>query len=198
MTYNYSATFKTCFVDFMTTAGLKNLADADYKNLYADFSNFYKFLRDNFESRDFFKNSPKTLTTFLLEELSRSNQIRVVTSDLSEAYLEYKKMIDERLERRLGSVRITSLFSKPSGDLDLRKISQSLRPNIVHSVDACYVRLIIIYLPQAIITIHDSFAIDILNVHILINAANFAINHLVTNQQADGLHYRFSSKFILL
>jgi DNA-directed RNA polymerase len=133
-----------------------------------------------------------------MEELKKYNQIRVITSDNSEAYLEYRKMLLIRMDKKYKRARTTAVFQAITEEVDLRKIYQSVRPNLIHSIDACYVRLVLSHLPTGIITIHDSFGIDVLRVDILINAANYAINNLVPEYLEEGERTNFSSPYILL
>lgn len=86
-------------------------------------------------------------------------------------------------------------------DIDFRKTHQAFRPNLIHSVDATYVRLIIQFMPVNLITIHDCFGVDILNVNNLIECANKAINEVgceVGLERAAISKKQFYSKFILL
>jgi DNA-directed RNA polymerase len=127
-------------------------------------------------------------------------EIKVITSDESVAYLEYKKMEVSRLDKRYKTVRTTVLFQNLSDELDLRKSYQALRPNLLHSVDATFVRLILTTLQNPIITIHDSFGMDIFNVDSLIIVANRVINLIASevNEDVEKNNIIFKSKFILI
>lgn len=197
MTYNYSATLWTCWQDFLKNAKIDG---SDYEEVVEDFKLFYNYLRVCFEENMFFKNSSKVLLNFLKKELQNNKQLKITTSDKSNTYLEYNKSIFVRLDKRYKSVRFTMSFQQLTQDLDLKKIYQSLRPNLIHSLDATYVRLILNHLPYGIITIHDSFGIDILSVNILIKIANYSINNLnnLTPFSEMEAARQFASKFILL
>ena len=154
------------------------MAADEYEYVFKDFQNFYLFLKKIFEDNLFFNEPSRNLINFFKKNLTTSKEIRVVTSDESEASLEYKKIIAVRYDKRLGEIRVTVVFNDVSETLDLKKSYQALRPNLLHSVDATFVRLVITRLPRAIITIHDSFGIDILNIDCLITTANHVINLL--------------------
>lgn len=175
MTYNYSATFLTCWKEF--SVGLK-LKEDEFHIVLEDFKEFFKYLKEIFEKDVFFKKSSKSLVNFFKKKLENSGEVEITTSDDSKAYTEYREITLIRLDKKYQNLRFSITFQSLSDNLDLQKIYRSLRPNLVHSLDASYVRLVVDRLPWGIITIHDSFGIDILNVSLLLNIANTAINEL--------------------
>jgi hypothetical protein len=195
MTYNYSATLLTCWRDFS-----ENIlyGEDEYQQLFDDFQKFFNFLKKIFDGDIFFKTPSKKLIEFFKKDFKSLGEIKITTSDQSNAYLEYKKTTVTRLDKRYKTIRFTMVFTDVSEELDFRKSYQSLRPNLLHSLDATLVRIVLNKLPKPIITVHDSFGIDILNVDLLIKITNVAMNSLsidAASQQGTNQYY---SKFILI
>jgi hypothetical protein len=175
MTYNYSATMITCWKEFSERFFLK---DEEYAAVFDDFQNFFKHLGGVFDGNVFFKKSSKSFMEPYRNDLKETGEIKITTADNSHAYLEYKKTNDVRMDKIYKSIRMTIVFQELSTEIDTRKSYQSLRPNLIHSIDATFVRIVLTRLPNPIITIHDSFGIDVLNTDLLIVVANYALNFL--------------------
>ena len=194
MTYNYSATMLTCWKDFSENISFTN---DQYQQIFDDFQKFFNFLKEIFDGDLFFKNPSKKLIEFFKKDFKLAGEIKVTTPDHSHTYLEYKKSTSIRIDKKYKDLRFTIVFWDLSDELDIRKTYQSLRPNLLHSLDATLVRIILNKLPHPIITIHDSFGIDLLSVDLLIQTANIAFNLL----QFEGVGNNYTehqSKFILI
>ena len=196
MTFNYSATLKTSWEDFLHLAKSNQ---QNYHELHKDFKKFYSFLELIFNKDGFFQKPSNSLLEPFKDVLKNSQEIKILTSDNCHAFLEYKKMIKNRLDKRFGGRRFTILFEDMGGEVDYHKTFQAFKPNLIHTIDATYLRFILTLLPEPIITIHDCFGIDILNMDLLIETANKAILE-VGYYNGEKLLYKkiFYSKFILL
>lgn len=89
-------------------------------------------------------------------------------SDNSIIYLNYYKITYYRTDRYIKkdkSSRLTIKLNKLNCTFDKNKTLRFLITNIVQGLDALFLRLILKKLNYLIITIHDSFGIDILNVY---------------------------------
>lgn len=193
MTYNYSATAYTCLNEFIDTAKIPFEEQAFVRS---DFKLFYNFIHDLFEKNSFFKTPSKQLLENCLKELKKTNFLKVTTTDNSEAYLEYLKTKIVRVDKIINNQRRTMSFTTLTSELDLKKIFTSFRPNLIHSLDATYLRLILQKLPYGIITIHDSYGIDILSVKLLIRIANEVINKLGYNKKLP-VQFFYSNNILL-
>lgn len=99
-------------------------------------------------------------------------------------------------------MRKSFIWGELTNELDEVKIFRSLRANLIHTLDGCLARGIILKLPHPIITIHDSYGIDILNINILIKAAkveytNIKIkNDIIPKSQTNA--FEIGSEFLIL
>lgn len=80
------------------------------------------------------------------------------------------------IKQSAQNLRQTFAYLELSTEVNKKKTERSLRANLIHAVDAYFARAIQSQLSYEIVTIHDCFAIDILNVDSLIRAANIAMS----------------------
>lgn len=78
--------------------------------------------------------------------------------------LAYYKPNKLRLERLILTKRETIRWAELSNSIDEQKMFRAIRANIIHSLDGYLVRSTTLCLGYPIITIHDSFGIDILQI----------------------------------
>jgi len=117
--------------------------------------------------------------------------------------LEYVKLTKIRIERMILSKRETILWSTPTQEIDELKMFRAVRANIIHSFDGYLVRSVTLKLGYPIITIHDSFGIDILNITSLIcitqqELEKLAALHLFQASKKPSPNFKIDSEFILL
>lgn len=169
MTINYGSTKWGAFNKFLTNIKEGGWADNNlsFKNIQADFDIFYKFLMDEYETDLLFKLSSKTL-------LGLENNISLVdgfTLDLT-----YNKRLglkcDARLKTPTGKIIRTSIIYsyKLISELDHLKRNRSFRANLLHSLDALFLRKL--GKDFVMITIHDAFFIELTSASYLIDRAN--------------------------
>lgn len=174
MTYIYGASEQTAenyYLDSLPLDLKKNIASIIFKL-------FYMFLQELFNGSKFFKEPLSEIMFYCNQSFLKNNKIIIWTSDKSSITLEYYSLINYRLDRIIQGERNTILYNKLSNNFDKLKTLRSAPANITQSLDALYVRLILNKLAYPIITIHDSFGIDILNIDILIEIANHSIKEI--------------------
>jgi hypothetical protein len=168
------------------------------------FKIFYTFLSDLFKSNNFFKTPLKSLVITGKEKYKQSKEIFIITTDKSKIFLDYNYITTYRLDRIIKNERSTIIFTKLTEFPDNLKTWTSLIANVTQGLDALFVRLIISDMNYPIITIHDCFGIDILNISHLIEIANLSINkisytfeHSIDQLNVDNLPKDYYSKYIL-
>ena len=171
------------------------------------FNLFYKFLNKFFASSDFFETSIDFIKERAELEQNKNKKILVWVTDDSTMNLDYYKIIYYRMDRYIDndkSTRSTIKFGELDDKFDKNKTLRALIANIAQGLDALFLRLIIKELDYPIITIHDSFGIDILRVNYLIKVANIAINKISYSFESDFKsfnHFKLNnyySEYILL
>lgn len=190
MTYNYSASSKTCYEEF--------LHEIEYDNkktnfLYIEFILFYKFIEYFFNCDYFFNQIEQSKLDDILSEMFKSNIYSLQTPDNSTVFYDYLKSIKLRKNRFIDGERKTVQFQQYINEIDEKKTKRAFKPNFIHSVDGTIVRIILKLYKIAISTVHDSFGIDILNVMVLIKLANIAMNEINKKNK-----FKFYSNFVLL
>jgi hypothetical protein len=197
MTYNYSVTYLTALNDFLEECKYKGTQETD---LIKNFKLFFKYLMVLFEEGNFYAESSTLLIENFKELLRICEKLTFCTNDFSEICLEYYKIKKIRKDKILNNKRITIQFDEVSDDLDERKSFRALRANLIHCLDASYLRLIINnYKP--LYTVHDSFGIDILSCDKLIEVANTSINKIYGYNDIyiyKNKHIKYYSNFILI
>ena len=183
MTYVYGAGEKTAL--FYYLEGLPNKVDK--KIAKKIFIMFYEFLDILFSSTNFFGTSSTNMIEDAKKEYEKNKKIYLKTTDKASIPLVYYKIIFYRLDRIIEENRNTILFTNKSDLFDKNKTYGSILANITHSLDALFLRLIILEMDKYFITIHDSFGIDILNIDKLIKAANIAINKIFFSFNDSGV-----------
>ena len=171
------------------------------------FNLFYKFLNKFFASSDFFETSIDFIKERAELEQNKNKKILVWVTDDSTMNLDYYKIIYYRMDRYIDndkSTRSTIKFGELDDKFDKNKTLRALIANIAQGLDALFLRLIIKELDYPIITIHDSFGIDILRVNYLIKVVNIAINKISYSFESDFKsfnHFKLNnyySEYILL
>lgn len=173
MTYNYSIGVGKAKLYFF-----ESVLDEDKNNttLKTYFGLFFKFLKNLFEGGLFYANPSKVIINTFKRRLKETKKLEIKLPDESLIFLQYNYLKKIRLDRIIQHTRKTIVFFTLDDKINDYKTCIALRANLIHSLDATYVRFVIKYLDYSIITIHDSFGIDILNVSKLIFIANKSVN----------------------
>jgi hypothetical protein len=204
LTFHYSVTLYTAINYVMTNLrkDIKyiNLNDECKKEkeklMVEEIKNFFKYLENFFDENEFFEKSSQILTRNWDES---SSFIR--TFDSNQIYLNYYTLTEKRFNiNNWENKRKTMIYFEPSSQYDKKQTIKALRANIVHTLDAQYARLLIN--KYSILTIHDSFGIDIFRICQLIDDANLIMklellkSSIITQQ--TSLDQNLYSIFILL
>lgn len=92
--------------------------------------------------------------------------------------LNYFKFNRQRIERIILNRRSTIVFKTLTEEADDEKMYRALRANIIHCFDGYIVRRITVRLVDPIMTIHDSFGIDILRINLLLRVVREELSEL--------------------
>ena len=181
MTFMYSATYQSLeqyFLNEIDGNGQNQIKlNFEQKHLLKKkFNIFYKFLKNFFESKEFFENSLTDIMNLLKTNLHNFKEIKIIASDGGQINLEYHKQKTYRVNVYLGGERKTMKFLKPELPIDFAQTGMALKPNTTHSLEANLTRLIILKLSYGIIVIHDCFGANIFEVDELILTTNKSIN----------------------
>jgi DNA-directed RNA polymerase len=174
MTINYSLTYRSA-IDYFFQESNKELKDIllnfneeettkFIKKLKDEIKNFYQFLKFDVEREELFEKSSNELISTWHE----GKELK--TCDNATINLNYKKLIKKSIEVKIGNTRLSMVEHVATSEFDKRKTNIALRANIVHSMDSFFVRAILN--DKSMITIHDSFGIDIASTPLLIDKAN--------------------------
>lgn len=188
MTYIYGAGQKTALKYY-----LENLPKKMDENIGIKvFKLFYKFLDSFFSSTEFFEKPVDLIINKAKLEHINKKKILIRTTDLSTIRLDYYKYINYRLDRIIEKKRSTIKYGYVDTNIfDEDKTFRALIANIAQGLDALFLRLIIKELEIPIITIHDSFGIDILRVSYLIKIANLSINKISYSFDSDFKSFNY-------
>ncbi len=98
MTYNYSATFYTCWQEFedRLKEGNPLLNNTQLQLIKQDYKAFYKFLDDLFNKQNIFTNSLDGLTQDLLGSYEENKQITIQSTDKATIHLHYLISVSRR------------------------------------------------------------------------------------------------------
>jgi hypothetical protein len=97
--------------------------------------------------------------------------------DGSKINLEYKKfeILDKRKEWKSNKSRWSIVKKTLTDELDEKKTYTAFDPNLVQAYDANLVKFVFLK-NHKIFTIHDSFGVDVTNIHLLIDDINKYFN----------------------
>lgn len=201
MTNPYSAGEEISWIYFKKSVKEEFLLnDSKIDDLKEDFINFYQFVSDFFEELHFFKNSSKKIIKYYTEMAKKEKKIILINED-SQANFIYYKHKTHYIDIKNNSERITKKIKKIDyNKINYNKIHTSIRANIAHWLDAIFLRKLVNKLKNPIFTVHDEFAIDILNVNNLIIYANEIANESIKiDIPWDHSHnFKIFSIFILI
>ena len=159
-----------------------NININEHSDLPHLFQNFNTFIDKSFWTDYYLSQSPKILLTYINNLLDNNKSITIQAHDAETNLIYYKFKnttwdliieipIYNKKIRKTKSYRIID-----SENIDMRKIKDSIRANCVHFIEALLVRDINSHFNPPLLSIHDCFLVDILNVNKFINVANTEIH----------------------
>lgn len=165
MTHNYQATYLTCLNEFKAHHNLPwDNNDERNRQILPIFKAFYDYLNFLFNSNTYFAVSANTLVQWFKNQWEFERQVHYTTQDNLWIPLEYVKLTKQRVERLILTKRETITWLSKSQEIDEIKMFRAVQANIIHSFDGYLVRSVTTRLGDPIITIHDSFGVDILRI----------------------------------
>ncbi len=178
MTNPYSAGEKTSWDYFIKSVKKENnVKEEEILKLKIIFKSFYEFVTDFFEELNFFKNSSKRIIDYYITLAKKEKKIIMINEDSETNFIYYKHRTHYIDIKEKNEKRITKKIKKIDFNLiNYKKIYTSIRANVAHWLDSIFLRKLVNRLENPIFTIHDEFAIDILNVNNLIIYANEIAN----------------------
>ncbi len=201
MTNPYSAGELKCWEYFIKSVvkefSIDENKSEDLKDL---FKSFYSFVTDFFEELHFFKNSSKKIIDYYINIAKKEKKIILIFDDSNTDFI-YFKHKTHYIDIISDSKRVTKKIKKIDySKINYKKIYTSIRANMAHWLDAIFLRKLVNRLKNPIFTIHDEFAIDILNVNNLIICANEIANEdIKIDIPWDKSHnFKIFSIFILI
>jgi hypothetical protein len=204
MTHNYQATYLTCLNEFKAYNQLPwDNAAGDNIKVIPIFKAFYKYLDILFASNEYFAISSECIVEWFQTRWVDTRTAQFTTLDNLFVPLDYGKITKQRVERLILTKRETILWAALTDEIDETKMFRAVRANIIHSFDGYLVRQVTLRLGYPIITIHDSFGIDILNVSRLITIVQEELTKLVglnlfNDARTTQSKFRIDSEYILL
>lgn len=167
MTRNYGCGLKKSFKYF--NESIKDITK-DYNKIEINeinniFIKFYKYISENNEIN---KGDNNIIINFFKKNKS------IIFQDLSKTNYKYFKFKEKRIDSTVDNKRYTRIIKKITNIEDIKKYKISIVANYIQSQDACLVRWVLNRI--TIITIHDCFMIDYVNISYLIALINEGMN----------------------
>lgn len=194
----YSAGWELCWNNYVLAIKENSLDIKIDKNLKKIFKEFYRFIKEDFQSFLYIKSSDN-----LVEEMVENFEALrtyVLKSDTGIADISYYKLIEKSIEKKYfikdikeKMERITKLIKEISDAIDIESFNVASGANYAHFNDADELRQIEILLDYCIITIHDSFLIDFKNCSNLID-----IKISIYQKEIDKFEKNFEIKNIFI
>lgn len=178
MTFNYSATMFKNMEDTLSEIRKSDIFNALdetekhllIKNAIEEIKNFRKYLENSYEEEIFFMNKSSSI----IDEWS-ADKDHITTFDKQKIKVNYYKTKEKRINTfTTDKSRKTHVYYELTKEYDKIATEKALRANIIHSSDSQFSRLMLFKYP--IISIHDSFGVDIFNICKFIDDANKAMN----------------------
>ncbi len=175
MTRYYSASYPTLWKTFRYNIRKKYGKEFLTKN-YNELSDLFLVIYRTLPSVEL-KMYNSSVKEFLerIKNIAAHNDKSIIIEDISIS-LEYNKSISFRRDFMKNGVRRTIVYNVPVDIFYARKTYNALVPNIIHTLDAAYVRETLLEMNIYCIVIHDAFLIDFANADLLINTTKKTIN----------------------
>lgn len=192
MTNNYGSTEYSCWNTFLNVNEeyIQNLSIEKKNEIRLFFKFFYNFIHE--DDKFFYISSDKIHSTML-----EKNFLLTIENDAL-VNLKYYKTLTKSIEIYVQNERFIKQEFILTSVLDEKKIKSSIRANYVHSLDSALVRWI---LKQVrLITIHDCFMIDYINITYLVAKINEGMRITFDNLKIEKpeLNDKIFSIFIIL
>jgi hypothetical protein len=167
------------------------------------FKKFYCYLIDLFENAEFYNNPSQNIVMHYRFTYKFDKKLEYKTLDELIVNLEYYIFKKVRSDRIINETRTTITWHEISDTLDETKTYRALRANLIHALDATLARRVLLAYKYPIITIHDSFGIDILNQELIVLVALDELKNLkVYNERLflfkRNTAFEIHSPFVLL
>lgn len=169
MTDNYSSSFRTCFENFKSHVNWEEKTWDEKENLKKIFTHFFSYLKNN-NKHCFFKNK-----TSHLYDINENNRFKVSLND-GRADISYYMTTIKSFDIKINSKRYTTQILFLTENIDKRKIRTASKTNITHSAEGEVTRRAYREWEHSLLTIHDCFLIDILEVDNFIERMNIIMN----------------------
>lgn len=205
MTYNYNASYLTCWKNFQKEAGMSYGIDSElHFAAQKYFKKFYNYLNWFFFKNNFYANSPKIINIYFAEYFLQTNEAYYKTQD--EFFIALKYFVLEKhskFDRKILGKRVTMTIPALTPLFDEAKTNRALQANVTHIFDAFVLRQIIFTMGKPYMSIHDSIGIDIADLKEFNSAVKKAYMHLYTlnifNLQLQNTSSNFiKSNFVFL
>ncbi len=199
MTYNYSATLHTCWIEFEQHIKEENkdYDRAALPGLKQDFKQFYMFLDEFFNKQGTFVCSFDLVAQKQLSDYEANRAISFQSADKAIIYLHYQENTLKRWTVQRKNERKTIQMLELKEKLDIKKTKQALKPNTTHAIDAALIRETLRDLNQPIMTIHDCYGINIQAIDETIFSINKNINN-VRRYRNQEVRTQWFSIFVVL
>jgi hypothetical protein len=194
----YSAGNSLCWENY-----IKKIKDKKYdikidKNLKKLMISFFNFIREEIQEMYLYDKKNKEINEKTSEKFEKLRSA-VLESNTGIADISYYKMkrssIDKKYKLNGEEKRVTKLILTPSMAIDKKAFDIAVGANTVHFLDADEIREIEKELEYCVITIHDSYLIDIKNCSKLIKIKQ---EHYQKKIDDLGKKYHINNIFILL
>jgi hypothetical protein len=195
MTDPYGVTFLESYKYFLEAS-----KQEDSLILKKMFQYFYGFVNKEMEKKMYIKSSI-SLRNDILKQTKSNKQLVIATFD-SVTDLIYFKIKKKEIDLIIENKRKTTSYDETTSQIDYIKLRSASRANIIHLIDALYMRDLTRAFGDSFITIHDCAYIDHMSISKFIQCANFIMkapvseNIFLKNQLNDDCE--IYSIFILL
>jgi len=183
----YSGGFELCWANYL------KITKTNENNLKAFYKNFYTFVKNEAQEKFLYRKSTQSFIGKINEQFQEERRY-ILDSETGFSDISYYKLKKSSIDRKytLGGTRkrISKLILEPTTALDIESFNTAAGANTAHFFDAEEIRLIEIELGYSIITIHDSYLIDMGNCSELIDKKTkiyqkaiekFEKNHIISN-----------------
>lgn len=207
MTKPYSASYKTVYNSYCEA--VMDLYKYDIRSdpeEVSKFKKFYDYLEEDMETDLFLDIPSKYIKTITSNEIEIKKNIQIDCSGSSVDFIYYKfrtKSMDFIVKFSKDEhitpdnvKRITKKYLELTDEIDIQKVLTSIRANYIHFLDAVHLRNVIKDCDTSLMTIHDCFLVDFLNVGNFLELYNTKMNINI-----DHFHIKrenFQSIFIII
>ena len=150
-------------------------------------SNIHEII-DKYAKNDIFNEFFKINKDEYINNINRKFSYYNFNIDYSYYYLDEPKIT--KITKNKHTIKLTE--ARLRSDIDFRKTEQALKANLIHTQDAILVNYLWSQGNINLYTIHDSFAVDISQIHLLMDSVNKYFN-----MRLDGNNKKYSCFIII-